>query len=66
MCDTVTIENQLGNVLHIKFSYPRENPDDYVKNISDALYYTGVLDGIVKSPTLTSQENDAVKKSMSI
>lgn len=54
--ETVTIANQLGNTLCIEFIYPTINPEDYIKSISDVLYYAGVFRGIKKSATISSQK----------
>lgn len=55
MSQSITIENQLGNTLSIHFVYPEINPKDFVNNISDALFYTGIFDGFIKSDTSASQ-----------
>lgn len=43
-----------GNTLRVQFEYPEENPNTFVSDITDALTYIGIFDGI-KTP----KQNDA-------
>jgi hypothetical protein len=47
--ETTTHQIGYGSVLNISFHYPKENPIGYVKDIADALHYTGALQGIHSS-----------------